>query len=154
MTDHDDLFARAMNFDCSLIERNKILVEIRHKLEDALRDIERRRLLANLDHETIARYAEDTRALKAERDKWVESLAIERCRVSLVLKSRYKLHAEFRDLQRTFDLMWDADQRAIKRWQDAAPPGEDRSLIWPDRSKLTEWLLNERDRAVKASETK
>lgn len=55
--------------------------------------------------------------------------------------------AEVGELQRTLNLMWDADQRAIKRWQDAAPLGEDRSLTWPDRSKLTEWLLQERDEA-------
>jgi hypothetical protein len=44
------------------------------------------------------------------------------------------------DLQRTFDLMWAADQRAIKLWQEANP-GND--LVWPDRSKLTGWLLGE-----------
>ena len=49
------------------------------------------------------------------------------------------------ELRRTFDLMWDADQRAIKRWQEAAPTGADRSMTWPDRSQLTEWLLNQVD---------
>jgi hypothetical protein len=42
------------------------------------------------------------------------------------------------DLQSTFDRMWDADQRAIMRWQEAHP-GND--MVWPDRSRLTEWLL-------------
>ncbi len=44
------------------------------------------------------------------------------------------------DLQRTFDRMWDADMRAIKLWQ-AANPGNDH--VWPDRSKLTLWLLDQ-----------
>ncbi|HLN24747.1 MAG TPA: hypothetical protein VK558_12275 [Patescibacteria group bacterium] len=46
--------------------------------------------------------------------------------------------------QETFNRMWDADMRGIKRWQEAHP-GND--LVWPDRSKLTEWLL---DRATQA----
>lgn len=50
-----------------------------------------------------------------------------------------RLQEQCEDLQKTFDLMWAADMRAIKRWQ-AANPGND--LVWPDRSKLTEWLLN------------
>src|SRR5690348_5000879 len=45
------------------------------------------------------------------------------------------------DLQRTFDLRWDADMRAIKRWQ-AAHPGSD--LVWPDHADMVVWLL-ERD---------
>jgi hypothetical protein len=54
------------------------------------------------------------------------------------------------ELQRTFDLRWDADMRAIKRWQ-AANPGND--LVWPDRADLVVWLL-ERDaeRAAKLKE--
>lgn len=44
------------------------------------------------------------------------------------------------DLQRTFDLRWDADRRAIKRWQEAHP-GND--LVWPDRADMVVWLLDE-----------
>ena len=40
-------------------------------------------------------------------------------------------------LQNTFDLMWKADQRAIKLWQEAT--GKDH--IWPDKAKTTLWLL-------------
>jgi hypothetical protein len=47
------------------------------------------------------------------------------------------------ELQRTFDLRWAADMRAIKRWQEAHP-GND--LVWPDRADLVVWLL-ERDDA-------
>jgi hypothetical protein len=45
------------------------------------------------------------------------------------------------ELQRTFDLRWDADMRAIKRWQ-AVNPGND--LVWPDRADLVVWLLDRR----------
>jgi hypothetical protein len=44
------------------------------------------------------------------------------------------------EFQRIFDLTWEADMRAIKVWQ-AANPGND--LIWPDRAKLTLWLLEQ-----------
>jgi hypothetical protein len=52
------------------------------------------------------------------------------------------------ELQRTFDLQWAADQRAIKRWQEATG----RDMVWPDRSELTEWLLNKITALEKASE--
>jgi hypothetical protein len=45
------------------------------------------------------------------------------------------------DLQRVFDLQWKADQRAIKRWQEAHP-GND--LVWPDRADMVVWLMEER----------
>lgn len=38
----------------------------------------------------------------------------------------------------SFRLRWDADMRAIKRWQEA---GEGRDLIWPDHADLVVWLL-------------
>jgi hypothetical protein len=44
------------------------------------------------------------------------------------------------DLQRTFDLQWEADQRAIKRWLEAHP-GND--LVWPDRADVVVWLMEE-----------
>lgn len=49
------------------------------------------------------------------------------------------------DLQRTFDLQWEADQRAIKRWQDAHP-GND--LVWPDRANMVVWLMDQLDAAT------
>lgn len=57
-----------------------------------------------------------------------------------------KARAENENLQRTFDLMWDADQRAIKAWQAANPGNE---MVWPDRSKLIMWLLERYDTRVK-----
>jgi hypothetical protein len=50
------------------------------------------------------------------------------------------------DLRRTFDLRWDADQRAIKLWQDAHP-GND--VVWPDRCDMVVWLLDQLDAARK-----
>jgi hypothetical protein len=49
-------------------------------------------------------------------------------------------------LQRLFDLRWEADMRAVKRWQ-AANPGND--LIWPDRADLVVWLLDREDALLK-----
>ncbi len=40
----------------------------------------------------------------------------------------------------SFDLRWDADMRAIKRWQ-AAHPGND--LTWPDHADMVVWLLEQ-----------
>lgn len=44
------------------------------------------------------------------------------------------------DLQRTFDLQWKADQRAIKRWR-VAHPGNDN--VWPDRANMVVWLMEQ-----------
>ena len=46
------------------------------------------------------------------------------------------------ELQATFDLRWQADQRAIKKWQ-AAHPGND--LVWPDHADMVVWLLEQLD---------
>lgn len=50
--------------------------------------------------------------------------------------------AERDELQQTFDLQWKADQRAIKRWQEAHP-GND--LVWPDRADMVVWLMEKLD---------
>jgi hypothetical protein len=42
------------------------------------------------------------------------------------------------ELQRTFELRWAADMRAIDRWQEAHPGSE---LTWPDHADLVVWLL-------------
>jgi len=53
-----------------------------------------------------------------------------------------EIRAERDELQQVFDLQWEADQRAIKLWREAT--GQD--MVWPDKSKLTGWLLAEIDR--------
>jgi hypothetical protein len=46
------------------------------------------------------------------------------------------------ELQATFDLRWQADQRAIKKWQAAHPGNE---LVWPDHADMVVWLLEQLD---------
>ncbi len=55
-----------------------------------------------------------------------------------------RLARERDDLQASFDLRWNADQRAIAAWQ-TAHPGND--LVWPGHSDLCVWLMTERDAA-------
>lgn len=47
------------------------------------------------------------------------------------------------ELQASFDLRWQSDMRAIKRWQEAHPGNE---LVWPDHADIVVWLLEELDR--------
>jgi hypothetical protein len=46
------------------------------------------------------------------------------------------------DLEYTFQLRWQADQRAIKRWREATG----RTLVQPDHVDLVIWLLEQIDR--------
>ena len=58
-----------------------------------------------------------------------------------------KAEAEVAELQAGADLRWNADQRAIKRWQKAAG----KKLVWPDHADLCVWLLKQlegRDRRM------
>src|SRR5882762_6318521 len=47
---------------------------------------------------------------------------------------------EIEQLNFTFDLQWEADQRAIKSCQ-AAHPGNDH--VWPDRCCMVIWLMEQ-----------
>ena len=60
------------------------------------------------------------------------------------MRAQAETAKELADLQRTFDLRWKADQRAIKMWRDAHP-GND--LVWPDRCDMVVWLLDQLDDA-------
>lgn len=42
--------------------------------------------------------------------------------------------------RKSFDVRWEADQRAIKRWQEAHP-GND--LVWPDHADMVVWLMEQ-----------
>lgn len=53
-----------------------------------------------------------------------------------------RLTDEDADHDRSFDLRWKADMRAIKRWQEAHP-GND--LVWPDHADLCVWLMEQLD---------
>ena len=52
------------------------------------------------------------------------------------------LIAERDDLQRTFDMTWAAQQRAIAAWQER----HDEPMTWPDHAVLVDWLLEDRER--------
>ena len=47
------------------------------------------------------------------------------------------------DMQAIFDLRWDADMRAIRRWQAATG----RDFTWPDHADLVVWLLEQLTKA-------
>jgi hypothetical protein len=49
-----------------------------------------------------------------------------------------RLRAIIMEQQQSLDFRWEADMRAIKRWQ-AAGPG--RELTWPDHADMVVWLL-------------
>jgi hypothetical protein len=50
---------------------------------------------------------------------------------------------ELTDLQQTFELLWQAEQRGIKCWQQATG----RHLTWPDTANFTLWLLRRLEQA-------
>ena len=56
------------------------------------------------------------------------------------MSTNIELQAQINEMQSTLDLLWAADQRGIKMWQEAHP-GND--LVWPDRGKMIFWLLEE-----------
>lgn len=56
-----------------------------------------------------------------------------------------EVEAERDELQHVFDVQWEANQRAIKRWQ-AAHPGNDN--VWPDRADMVVWLMEQLARAA------
>lgn len=77
------------------------------------------------------RYVAKSNAVNFDRMKVAESsLAAEKLRVA--------------ELEQTFNMRWEAQQHAIKRWQDAHP-GND--LVWPDHADLIVWLLGELEAA-------
>lgn len=50
--------------------------------------------------------------------------------------------AELSDLQKSFDIRWDADMRGIEKWRVA---GEGRELTWPDHADLVCFLIEQSD---------
>jgi hypothetical protein len=65
----------------------------------------------------------------------------------LNMASQYRVARLDRDeelaaMQQTFALRWEADMRAIKKWQAAHP---DSDLCWPDHADLVVWLLDQLD---------
>lgn len=63
----------------------------------------------------------------------------------LNMASNYRISRRDRDdelaaMQQCFALRWEADMRAIKRWQAAHPDSEQ---TWPDHCDLLIWLLDQ-----------
>lgn len=54
--------------------------------------------------------------------------------------SRLDRDEELAAMQQCFALRWEADMRAIKRWQEAHP---DNDLTWPDHADLVVWLIEQ-----------
>jgi hypothetical protein len=50
---------------------------------------------------------------------------------------------ELEEYELVFDRRWDADMRAIKRWQKATG----RKLTWPDHADMVVWLLGQLESA-------
>ena len=50
------------------------------------------------------------------------------------------LEKENAELETTLKLVYDANQRGIKAWQQAHP---DKAMVWADQAKLVEWLVRE-----------
>lgn len=53
-----------------------------------------------------------------------------------------KLEKELVDFEASFEIRWDADQRAIKLWQEATGKED----VWPDHADLCVFLMSEIDR--------
>ena len=49
---------------------------------------------------------------------------------------------ELKDHEASFNLRWESDMRAIRRWQEAHPGNDN---VWPDHTDLSVWLMGERD---------
>lgn len=45
---------------------------------------------------------------------------------------------QLEESDKAFDLRWNSDMRAIKRWQEAHPGNDS---VWPDHTDLSVWLL-------------
>jgi len=122
---------------------------------------------AGLISELVNEHTELLQALKAER-KWAKACiqsGSEQCYLrdkritelqadmeeleaqnasleKLTFRTESQLEAaqkEIDDFQHSFNIRWDADMRAIKRWQQATG----NELTWPDHADMVVWLLEQ-----------
>ena len=70
--------------------------------------------------------------LEAERDRQYDENVTQIAKVAA-------LEAELSERDRSFDLRWNADMRAIERWRAERPA--ERELTMPDHADLCVWLL-------------
>lgn len=76
-----------------------------------------------------------------DHEKIISELASLRTIVENAQAKMMEARDEAAELQSTFDLVWKAQMRAIKRWQEATG----RELVWPDQADLCVWLLEQLD---------
>lgn len=82
--------------------------------------------------------------LDTEADESGQVIADHQAHKDLVFAERARMDlprvlTELEEMKSSFALRWDADMRAIKRWQVAS--GE--TLVWPDHADLCVWLLEQ-----------
>jgi len=58
-----------------------------------------------------------------------------------------RLRQEIKEFQASADLRWNADRRAIKRWQEATGATD----TWPDHADLCVWLMEQIDAKERTS---
>lgn len=88
-----------------------------------------------------ARLRELADAVKRNMDEHDGCLALTDVEGDLVAAALRAAAEEIEQRDRSFDVRWRADMRAIKRWQQANP-GND--LVWPDHADLCVWLMDSR----------
>lgn len=64
---------------------------------------------------------------------WEEVYQVQTARIA-------DLERENAELKATLAVVFDANDRGRKAWQEAHP---DKEIVWPDQAKLVEWLLSE-----------
>lgn len=55
------------------------------------------------------------------------------------------LHSQIAEKEKSFDIRWDADMRAIDRWHAVT----NKKMIWPDHVDLVIWLLEQLEKKEK-----
>lgn len=58
---------------------------------------------------------------------------------ALMQRENAELQSKLNEMQHSFELRWQASQRAIKKWHAAGGP----ALVWPDHADLCVWLLEQ-----------
>lgn len=77
-----------------------------------------------------------------ERQKQIAPEVVAYREIQELIAERDQLRATLAERKASFDLRWNADMRAIKRWQAAHP---DQKRTWPDHADLCVWLLEQDD---------
>ena len=84
----------------------------------------------------LLKFKEDLIKMRAATEEIIETAALEVETLSIRLA---KATDELAERDASFEVRWDADMRAIKRWRAERPVGRD--LILPDHADLCVWLM-------------